>query len=89
MNLTDSQLEWLCDHLGHTKKVHLKHYRQMSGLIERTQIAKLMLMQDLNLTKHSIGKKLDEVDIQGKMQTGYVTFNWSVIIMDSIHLYDS
>ena len=39
----------------------------MSGLIERVEIAKLMLVQDLNLMGKFRGKKLDEIDVSGKI----------------------
>lgn len=42
--------QWACDHLGHTKAVHLNHYRQLSGYLERVQIAKLMIVHDMKLT---------------------------------------
>lgn len=58
MNLSDSQLQWACDHLGHTKAVHLNHYRQLSGYLERVQIAKLMIVHDMNLTGELKGKPL-------------------------------
>ena len=66
MNLKDNELQWLCDHLGHTKNVHLRHYRQMSGVIERTKIAKLLLVQDLNMVESFRGKNLDEIQIEGQ-----------------------
>ncbi|XP_069120721.1 uncharacterized protein [Argopecten irradians] len=64
LNLDKNQLDWMYQHLGHTKAVHKEHYRQMSGLVERTQISKMFLIQDLNLTSKFKGKKLDEVDIK-------------------------
>lgn len=64
--LTDSQLQWACDHLGHTKGVHLAHYRQMSGFIERVKMSKLILVQDLNLTGSLKGKHLDDASVDGK-----------------------
>ena len=46
MGLDDQQLKWLQRHMGHTERVHLQHYRATSGLIERIDIAKLMLLQE-------------------------------------------
>jgi len=66
LHLNDHQLHWVCDHLGHTKKVHLQHYRNMSGFIERSQVAKLMLVHDLNLTGEFKGKKLDDARANGE-----------------------
>lgn len=65
-NLDKHQMDWVYNHLGHTKSVHKQHYRQMSALVERTQISKLFLIQDLNLTTKFKGKKLEELDIKGK-----------------------
>ncbi len=62
LNLNDSELDWVCRHMGHTKEVHLEHYRSMSGFIERMQIGKMLLMQDLNVQSQFVGKKLEEID---------------------------
>ncbi|OWF47136.1 hypothetical protein KP79_PYT07144 [Mizuhopecten yessoensis] len=64
MNLDKNQLEWVYSHLGHTKKVHKEHYRQLSGLVEKTQVSKILLIQDLNLTSKFRGQKLDDFDIR-------------------------
>lgn len=69
MNLSDSQLQWACDHLGHTKAVHLNHYRQLSGYLERVQIGKLMIVHDLNLTGKLKGKTLADKELNGKIQS--------------------
>ncbi|KAH3713312.1 hypothetical protein DPMN_073101, partial [Dreissena polymorpha] len=60
-NLKPNLLQWLCSHLGHTTRVHSDHYRQMSGLIERVKISKVLLIQDMNLTEKFVGKSLDEI----------------------------
>lgn len=62
-------MEWMYNHLGHTKGVHKEHYSQMSGPIERTQISKVLLIQDMNLTSKFKGKKLEDMDIKGKLLT--------------------
>ena len=62
IDFSDSQLDWVCRHMGNTREVHLQHYRTMSGFIERVQIGKLLLMQDLNIQNKFTGKKLDEID---------------------------
>ena len=59
IDLTDQQLQNVCDHLGHTKPVHLGHYRQHSGFIERVNIAKLI--QGMNLSGQVSRKKLEDV----------------------------
>jgi hypothetical protein len=64
LSLKDSELNWVCDHLGHTKKVHLQHYHQLSGVVE---VAKLMMIQDMNLSDKFKGKSLSEIQIEGKL----------------------
>ena len=58
-------MDWLCRHLGHTKPVHKEAYRQMSGLIERVYVTKLMMVQDLNLTGKYKGQSMEEIDLTG------------------------
>ncbi|OWF49393.1 hypothetical protein KP79_PYT01077 [Mizuhopecten yessoensis] len=64
LNLDKHQMEWMYNHLGHTKQVHKEHYRQMSGLLERTQISKILMVQDLNLMSKFKNKRLEELDIK-------------------------
>lgn len=64
LSLKDSELNWVCDHLGHTKKVHLQHYHQLSGVVE---VAKLMMIQDMNLSDKFKEKSLSEIQIEGKL----------------------
>ncbi|ESO84729.1 hypothetical protein LOTGIDRAFT_168393 [Lottia gigantea] len=61
VNLTDQELKNLCRHLGHTQRVHENHYRQTLGLVERIDIAKLMIMQEHNLIATYANKKLSEI----------------------------
>lgn len=65
MNLSDSQMQWACHHLGHTKAVHLNHYRQLSGYLERVQIGKLVIV----LTGKLKGKTLADKELNGKIQS--------------------
>ena len=58
-------MDWLCGHLGHTKSVHKRAYRQMSGMVERVYITKLMMIQDKNLTSKFKGQDLETIDIKG------------------------
>lgn len=69
INLKPNEMQWVCSHLGHTKRVHIEHYRQMSGFIERVQISKLLLMQDMNLTKKFVGKSLESIQFEDIVQS--------------------
>ena len=67
MGLEDYQLRWLTNHLGHTEKVHLQNYRATSGLIERLDISKLMLLQERNAHGRFANKKLSDINFEGMM----------------------
>ena len=56
----------ICNHLGHTQKVHDLVYRQTSGMIQRLDIAKLMLIQEHNIAGKFQKKKLSEIQFDGK-----------------------
>ncbi|ESO97061.1 hypothetical protein LOTGIDRAFT_174667 [Lottia gigantea] len=61
VSLDEQQMKNVCNHLGHSQRVHDEYYRQTSGLIERIDIAKLMLMQEHNLVGKYANKKLSEI----------------------------
>ncbi|XP_033737472.1 titin homolog [Pecten maximus] len=63
IDMKEHELEWLCGHLGHTANIHKLHYRATSGFIERVNIGKLMLLQDLNVAGQFAGKRLQDIDI--------------------------
>lgn len=65
IGLKDHEMKWLCRHLGHTRKVHEQHYRATSGLIERLDIAKLMLIQESNQHGKFHGKSLKDINFAG------------------------
>ena len=54
LSIDAHELEWVCNHLGHTTKIHKLHYRATSGLIERIEISKLMLIQENNLVRNML-----------------------------------
>ena len=45
--------------------IHKEHYRQMIGVVERVHIAKLLMVQDLNLVGQYVGRKLSDIDVTG------------------------
>ncbi|XP_065943060.1 uncharacterized protein [Magallana gigas] len=61
LNLNDTEMKYICNHLGHTQKVHDLVFRQTSGMIERLDIAKLMLIQEFNVVGKYQNKKLSEI----------------------------
>ena len=66
LSIDAHELEWVCNHLGHTTKIHKLHYRATSGLIERIEISKLMLIQENNLVRKYAGRKLSNIQFEGE-----------------------
>lgn len=68
MSTDESQKQWIIDHLGHTMDVHTVHYRQTSDVLERIDVAKILLIQDLGLVGQFRGKRLDEIQLDEIME---------------------
>lgn len=71
-------------HLGHNMDVHMAHYRQTSDLLERVQVAKLLLIQDMGVVGKFVGKKLEEIQLEGKflyMYSATAVFNSQVFLI--------
>lgn len=65
--MTDAQLKWLFQHLGHTENVHLLHYRSRSDIIERLEVAKLCSIQDHNLVGKYVAQNLEDIQFVGEI----------------------
>ena len=55
--------------------VHLQHYRATSQMIEKVEIAKLLLIQDKNLVSRFADKSLGEIQLEGKYNFTSVHLN--------------
>lgn len=66
-DLSSQEQQQLSTHLGHTMDIHKIHYRQMSGLIKKIDISKIMLIQEYNLMAKYAGKKLNDITLEGKV----------------------
>jgi hypothetical protein len=60
-------MEWILDHMGHTLNVHRNHYRAMSDVIERVDIAKILLIQDNGLVGRFHKKRIQDIQLEGKL----------------------
>ena len=52
--------------MGHTLNVHKIHYRQTSDILERIDVAKILLLQDLGKMGNYHGKSLKDIQLEGK-----------------------
>ena len=58
-------MQWVCDHMGHSFDVHRTYYRAVSDVLERVQIAKVLLIQDNNVVSKYQGKTLNDIQLEG------------------------
>lgn len=65
----EAERQWIVNHLGHTMNIHLTHYRQTSDLLERVQVAKLLLIQDFGVVNSFVGKRLEDIQLEGRFST--------------------
>lgn len=66
LDLSTQEMEWVATHLGHTLDVERNYYRVMSTTIEKAKIAKLLLMADAGMIDKYSGKKLNDINLDGK-----------------------
>lgn len=84
--MKEHQLKWLCNHLGHTGKVQETHYRATSGLIERVEIAKLLLIQENNMAGQFAGQDLSEIQFEGWLFSQEFTSRGLLFFLTLLHL---
>ena len=64
-SLNQTELEWLCNHMGHSVDVHKQYYRMQDSAIELSKVSRLLLTVDSG-NGHSLkGKSMDEIDLNG------------------------
>ncbi|XP_057309464.1 uncharacterized protein LOC130647571 isoform X2 [Hydractinia symbiolongicarpus] len=59
LDMTDGELTWLTNHMGHTNATHLQWYRKEDSTIELTKVAKVLTAVDTG--KSIKNKKIDRV----------------------------
>ena len=50
LNLNQTELEWLTNHLGHSIDVHKEFYRNQGATIQLGKVAKTLIAMDLGRT---------------------------------------
>ena len=86
-DLKDHEVEWVTTHFGHTLKVHKVSYRQTSSAIERTQIAKLLLLQDHAMVGKFANCRLEDIDIKGLWHHPLTWAEFTTLIIFMIMIY--
>ena len=77
MDLSQHQMDWVTEHLGHSIQIHKLYYRQTSSVIERAQVAKLLLLQDSGATDQLKDKKLEDIRFSGRMGLQVSVLLWA------------
>ena len=63
LSMDPTEKEWLSVHMGHSKEVHDKFYRQHADVIELAKISKVLYLSESgNINMHK-GQKLSELDV--------------------------
>ena len=70
LELKEYQVDWLCQHMGHSMDVHKQYYRQNSDKVERMDIAKLLLLQEFNVAAKFKNMPLENIRIEGEPNLG-------------------
>ena len=52
--------------MGHTLDVHKIYYRATSDILERAEIAKLLILMDSGAVGRYQGKRLQDMQLEGK-----------------------
>ena len=63
MDLSDAQVKWLCNHLGHSFDVHNEFYKLKLDAVELTHIAQTLEVSESGLLSKFKGKKIEEVKL--------------------------
>lgn len=79
LDMTEAEIRWVADHLGHSMDVHKKHYRLSDGTVEITKIAKILLANESgSLKTTNRNRKAEDIEI-----TGIFTFLFSLVLLMS------
>ena len=65
VDMTNSELDWLANHLGHDISVHREFYRLQESTLELAKVSKLLIAVDEGKASQFAGKKLDEIELNG------------------------
>ena len=64
-DLTDTDLRWLAEHMGHNLDVHREFYRLRESTVELTKALRLLLAIDEGNASGMSGKSLSDITVEG------------------------
>ena len=70
-DLSENDLRWLADHMGHDLSVHREYYRLRESTVELTKVSRLLLAIDEGNMSKFTGKKLSDITVEGESITKF------------------
>jgi len=64
-DLSENDLRWLTDHLGHNLDTHREYYWLRDSIIELSKVFRILLAIDEGNARSFMGKKLLEISVEG------------------------
>ena len=72
-DLSENDLGWLANHLGHDLSVHKEYYRLRDSTVELSKVSRILLAIDEGNAAKLMGKKLSEITIEGmKIENSHI-----------------
>jgi len=66
-DLSNVELKWLSNHMGHEVNIHESVYRIHDSTIELANISCLLMAVDSGVVNEFSGKRLDQIHLSGKL----------------------
>ena len=66
LDLSEVELTWITNHLGHNKDVHKGWYRKEDATIELTKVAKVLVAIDTGESRSILNKRIDSLQTRCK-----------------------
>ena len=63
LNLSDGELTWITNHMGHTKDVQRNWYRKEDSTIELTKVARALIQVDIGTRDDLQNKRIDDLTL--------------------------
>ena len=63
LDLTDGELTWITNHMGHTKDVQLLWYRKHDSTLELTKVARALMSVDVGTRNDLQNKRIEDLDL--------------------------
>lgn len=81
-DLSENDLRWLAEHLGHNIDVHREYYRLQQSTVELSKVSRLLMAIDEGNAANIAGKTLADITVEGM-----ACFSTKIIYLFSMHLF--